>query len=137
MQAEPPLDRVRAAVDAALAEAARSGLGVSLAVVDGLGHDLVVVRGDGAAWFTAGIARSKARTAVAFGRPSADVSGLREAYPDVFDLAAEQLPFRPTTLPGGLPIVIGGRPVAAVGVSGATPEEDLRCAGVARDALGG
>lgn len=124
----PDLVGVRAAVDAALERAAASGLRVSVAVVDRFGHDLAVVRADGATWFTAGIARAKARTAATFGRPSADLAGLQADHPEVFSLAADQLPFRPTTLPGGLPLLRDGSVVGAVGVSGASPEQDVRCA---------
>lgn len=128
MTRELRLDEARAMAEAALARAAQEGLRVSVAVVDALGRDVLVVRGDGATWFTPEIARCKARTAAAFRRDSADVTALRENYPDVFDLAGDQLPFRPTTLPGGLLLEHDGTLLGAIGVSGATPIQDVQCA---------
>ncbi|MFC3984026.1 GlcG/HbpS family heme-binding protein [Streptosporangium jomthongense] len=122
------LDEARAMAEAALARAAQEDLRVSVAVVDALGRDVLVVRGDGATWFTPEVARCKARTAAAFRRDSADLAGLRENYPEVFDLAGDQLPFRPTTLAGGLLLEHDGDPVGAIGVSGATPAQDVLCA---------
>ena len=118
----------RTAVDAALAHAATIGLGISVAVADAAGWDVVVVRGDGAPGFTAGIARVKAATAVTFRRPTGDLAEIKERRPDVIEAVADQLPFRPTTLRGGLPVLRGGAVVGAVGVSGGTGEQDIECA---------
>ncbi len=134
MAQELRLDRARVAVEAALARAARDDLRVSVAVVDAMGRDVLVVRGDGATWFTPEVARCKARTAAAFRRDSAALAGLRDSYPEVLALAGDQLPFRPTTLPGGILLELGGEIVGAVGVSGATPAQDVMCAEAARDA---
>ena len=129
-------ERAGAAVAAALGRAAEIGLQVSVAVVDVAGLDLVVVRQDGAPGFTAGIARRKAATAAAFRRPTAELRELDERRPEVIELAGEQLRFRPTTLGGGLPVVLDGEVVGGIGVSGATPEEDTECAAAALTALG-
>jgi uncharacterized protein GlcG (DUF336 family) len=122
---------VEVLVDAVLQSASERGLRVSVAVVDERGFDLVVVRGDGATWFTPDVARTKARTAAAFGRPTESLGSLKEGYPDLHDLVAEGLPFRPTALPGGLPIKRGTRVVGGLGVSGARPDEDVELAQVA------
>nr|WP_255670399.1 heme-binding protein [Aeromicrobium wangtongii] len=124
-------DAATAVADTALAEAASRGLRVSVAVVDERGHDLVVVRGDGAAWFTPGVARAKAATAAAMGRPTSDLADLREAHPELLDLLAGQVAHPLTTLPGGLPLMADGRCVGAVGVSGAHPDDDVACAATA------
>lgn len=137
MAQEPGLDRARVAVEAAFARAAEDGLRVSVALVDAMGRDVLVVRSDGATWFTPEVARCKARTAAAFKRDSATLAGLNEAYPEVFALAGDQLPFRPTTLPGGILLELDGEIVGAVGVSGATPAQDVSCAEAARDACAG
>jgi glc operon protein GlcG len=127
-------EQARAAVDAALAHAASIDLRVSVAVVDAAGWDVVVVRGDGAPGFTAGIARVKAATAVVFRRPTGDLADIKATRPDVIDAVADQLPFRPTTLRGGLPVVgDGGEVVGAIGISGGTGEQDIE---VAEAALG-
>ncbi|MEV7009344.1 heme-binding protein [Streptosporangium sp. NPDC051022] len=134
MARELGLDLARVTVEAALARAAGDSLRVSVAVVDAMGRDVLVVRSDGATWFTPEVARSKARTAAAFRRDSATLTGLKESYPEVFTLAGDQVPFRPTTLPGGILLEVDGEIVGAVGVSGATPAQDVLCAEAARDA---
>ena len=130
-------ERAGAAVAAALEHAAGIGVEVSVALVDVAGFDLVVVRGDGAPGYTAGIARRKAATAAAFRRPTAELRDLQERRPEVIELAGEQLRFRPTTLGGGLPVRLDGEVVGGIGVSGATPEQDTECAAAALTALGG
>ncbi|HLM03864.1 MAG TPA: heme-binding protein [Blastococcus sp.] len=129
-------ERAGAAVAAAVERAAQLGVQVSVALVDVSGFDLVVVRGDGAPGFTAGIARRKAATAAAFRRPTAELRELQERRPEVLELAGEQLRFRPTTLGGGLPVRLDGEVVGGIGVSGATPEQDTECASAALTALG-
>lgn len=125
-----PLDRATATriAEAALAAAAARGLRVAVAVVDERGHDLVVVRGDGAAWFTPAVARTKAATAVAMRSATGELAGLREAYPELFDLVSTQVAHPLTSLPGGLPLMADGRCLGAVGVSGAHPDDDVACA---------
>lgn len=108
-----------------LASAGARGVAVSVAVVDERGFDLVVLRGEGASWFTPEAARAKARTASAFARSSESVGGMREQYPDLFDLIADTLAFTPTSLPGGLPVEVNGELLGAIGVSGAPPNEDV------------
>jgi glc operon protein GlcG len=122
------LVRARSAADAALAQAALHGLLISVAVVDAEGHDVITVRADGASWFTADVARAKARTASAFDRESSDLAALKSTFPELMELIAVQLPFRVTSLPGGVPLRRHGTLVGAVGVSGAQPDQDLDCA---------
>jgi glc operon protein GlcG len=129
-------EQAGAAVAAALAHAAEIGVRVSVAVVDAGGWDVLVARGDGTPVFTPGIARTKAATAVAFRRPSAELRQVRETRPEVLEVASEHLRFRPTDLGGGLPVWRDGEVVAGVGVSGATPEEDTACAEAAVAVLG-
>lgn len=101
--------------------AEEAGLRVSCSVVDARGHEIVTARMDGATWFTPGIARVKAQTAVALTRDTSDLAALREAFPDLLDQVAKQLSFTPTTLPGGVIHSSG----VAVGVSGAHPDQDV------------
>jgi len=130
-----PLEAARAAVDAALDRAAADGLRVSVALVDARGADILVVRADGAPWFSPGVARAKARTSTDLRGPSEAMAGLRETYPDLFTLVDDQVPYRLTTLPGGLPLKRDGELVGAIGVSGASAEQDVRCAEAARAAF--
>lgn len=118
-----------AVIDHIVLAATSRQLVVSISVVDEMGNEIATARMDGARWFTPGIARAKARTAALMGRDTADLGGLRTQYPEVFEQVSEQLPFTPTTLPGGVMSARGG----AIGVSGATPEEDLELAKNALD----
>ena len=127
----------RGAAEAALLRADELGVNVSVVVCDGYSRDIVVLRGDGASWQSVEIARSKARTAASFGRDSADLAAMRENWPDVFALAGDALPFRATTLPGGLAVIVNGAVVAAIGVSGALPEQDVAIARAGRALLSG
>ncbi|MFF0815309.1 heme-binding protein [Rhodococcus sp. NPDC003318] len=124
MDTELDLGRARAAVDAALAAAAAQNKRISVAVVDHRGHDVLVVRGDGAAWFTTGVARAKAATTALMGVASGNLAGLRADYPELLELIAAQTAQPVTTLPGGIPVRAEGTVVGAVGVSGASPDED-------------
>lgn len=117
------LTTARALLEAVLAEAAARGLAISCSVVDAAGIEVCTARMDGAPWFTPEVARTKARTCVALGRPSGDVAALAEEYPDLLTLIGDQLPFHPTTLPGGVPVVGG-----AIAVSGAHPDDDVALA---------
>lgn len=124
-QARLDLETARRAADAAIAAAREGGNRVSVAVVDTRGYDLLVVRDDGAAWFTAGVARAKAATSALIGIPTTAYSGLADAHPALADLIDSQAAQSLTTLPGGLPFVVDGDVVGGIGVSGAQPDEDV------------
>ncbi|WP_137876067.1 heme-binding protein [Rhodococcus sp. Q] len=125
MQNDMDLTRARAAAEAALTAAERDGKRISIAVVDHRGQDVLVLRGDGAPWFTAGVARAKAATAALMGAASGDLAGLRAAHPELLDLIGAQTPQPMTTLAGGVPVRLGVDVVGAIGVSGADPDEDV------------
>lgn len=122
------LDHARAILDAALAAARAEGIRVSCCVVDANGHELTSARMDGAPWFTAGVARAKARTSATMRADSGSLADLRAAYPELIVLIDNQLPFDFTTLPGGIVIRDGETVLGAVGVSGAHPDQDVACA---------
>lgn len=119
------LEIAKRMADAALAAAREGGNRVSVAIVDTRGHDVLVVRDDGAAWFTAGVARAKAATSALIGIPTTAYSGLAQAHPALADLIDGQAAQSLTTLPGGLPIVVAGEIAGGIGVSGAQPDEDV------------
>lgn len=127
----------RAAADAALSAAEESKASISVAVVDVRGHDVLVVRSDRAAWFTPGVARSKAATAAAMSTSTRELSSVDEAFPELLPLVSRQLPQPVTTLAGGIPLRIAGEIVGAIGVSGAHPDVDEQCAQAAVSALAG
>lgn len=109
---------------AAEAEALRNQWAVSIAIVDDGGHLLWLQRLDGAAPISAQICQAKARTA-ALGRRESRIyeeiiNGGRTSF-----LSA---PLIDGMLEGGVPIVVGGHCVGAVGVSGVKSTEDAQIA---------
>ena len=123
---------VQIVLDAAKTEAVKNGWVVSIAVVDDGGHALGFLRLTDAAPLTAQIAFGKARTAAISRRESKFyedvVKNGRTAFLSVSDF---------TTLEGGVPILIGGQCVGAVGVSGVRSDQDAQIARAGVEAVVG
>jgi len=117
------LEDARTIAAAAEAEAAKNGWAVCIAVVDDGGHLLCLARLDGAAPISAQIAPAKARTA-ALGRRESKV------YEDMINGGRTSFLSAPLEgmLEGGVPIVVEGQHVGAVGVSGVKSNEDAQIA---------
>ena len=115
---------VRAIAQAAEAEALARQWPVTIAIVDDGGHLLWLQRLDGAAAISAHIAPAKARTA-ALGRRESKV------YEDVINqgrMAFLSAPLLEGMLEGGVPVMVDGQCVGAVGVSGVKSNEDAQVA---------
>ena len=116
-------DVARRIAAAALAEGKKNGWTVAAAVVDPGGALAYFERIDGTQAGSSEVALAKARSAAAFKRPTKvfedGVAGGRHA---ILSLPGAM------PLEGGLPIVIDGQIVGAIGVSGATSEQDGICA---------
>jgi uncharacterized protein GlcG (DUF336 family) len=118
------LDDARRIAAAAEAEAAAQGWAVTIAIVDDGGHLLWLQRLDGAPPISAQIAPAKARTA-ALGRRES------KAYEDVINqgrVAFLSAPALEGMLEGGVPVLVEGHCVGAVGVSGVKSHEDAQVA---------
>jgi uncharacterized protein GlcG (DUF336 family) len=118
------LSDVRAIAAAAEAEAQANQWPVTIAIVDDGGHLLWLQRLDGAAPISAHIAPAKARTA-ALGRRESKV------YEDVINQGRTSFLSAPTLdgmLEGGVPVMVAGQCVGAVGVSGVKSNEDAQIA---------
>jgi len=113
---------------AAEAEAVRRGKPVVVAVVDDGGNLLLLHRLDDTQVASVEVGIGKARTAAIFRRPSRDF----EEQVKNGRVAALGLPGA-TPLQGGLPLLVDGRCVGAIGVSGDSPQvdEDIAKAGAA------
>jgi glc operon protein GlcG len=107
---------------AAIERAAAIGTPQCIAVVDDGGSLLAFVRMDGAKFLSIRTAQRKALTAA--DRRSA-TGGLEEGHDLRLALVTGG---RLTNLKGGLPIIVGGQVLGAVGVSSASGEEDLEVA---------
>ena len=126
------LEAVKRIAGAAEAHALAGGLRVSIAIADDGGHLLWLQRLDGAAPVSAYIAPAKARTA-ALGRRES------RAYEEMINQGRVSFLSAPELrgmLEGGVPIVIDGHCVGAVGVSGVKPNEDAEIARAGIAALG-
>ena len=118
------LEDTRAIAAAAEAEATANGWAVTIAIVDDGGHLLWLQRLDGAAPVSAHIAPAKAHTA-AVGRRESKV------YEDMINggrVSFLSAPLIQGTLEGGVPIVVDGQCLGAVGVSGVKSSEDAQIA---------
>ena len=134
MQTKPvlTLDDVKKIGAAAEAEAVANKWNVVITVVDDGGHLLWLQRMDGAAPISSYIAPQKARTA-ALGRRESKV------YEDMINngrVSFLNAPELQGMLEGGVPIVVDGHTVGAVGVSGVKSAEDAQIAKAGIAALG-
>lgn len=117
------LDDARRITAAAEAEAVKNGWNVCIAIVDDGAHLLHFVRMEGAQLASVEIALGKARSALLGKRPT-------KAYEDLIAggrTAALSMPGI-THLEGGVPIVVEGQFVGAVGVSGVKSSQDAQIA---------
>jgi glc operon protein GlcG len=116
----------------ALAEAAKNNWNIAVAVVDPGGNLVYYEKMDNTQLGSAHIAVEKARTAAMFKRPT-------KAFQDSLATGAENL--RVLGLPGvvpaegGIPLLIDGKIVGAIGVSGMTSAQDNQCAKAGADSL--
>jgi len=114
---------VKNVLAAAEAKAKENQWNVSIAVTDPAGDLLGFLKLDGAATGTVQIAQGKARTAARFGRPT-KVYADRILNDTLTFLSVEGV----VQLQGGVPILVNGRVIGAVGVSGVTSAQDEQVA---------
>lgn len=110
-----------ARVDRGIAKAKESGLLVSFAVIDEFGQLVQLDRMDGAALMSPDIAEAKAVTALNFRRPTSELAKMDR---DTLSMISGAVSFKVVAVPGGVPIVDGAQLKGAVGVSGATAQQD-------------
>lgn len=133
MQTKPILSRdlTLHILNAAREEALRNGWAVTIAVVDDGGHPLALERLDGCAPISAYIATEKARTA-ALGRRETRL------YEEMINNGRTAFLSAPTIsgmLEGGIPLIVDGHVIGAVGVSGVKPEQDAQVARTGSDTV--
>ena len=111
----------------ACAKATQLGVKVSVVVVDAGGNLMALARMDGANILSPDIARGKAYTAVAFKGHSKEMAERMKDRP-VAALGITQVSGnRVVLLPGGVVAKNGDDVIGAVGVSGATSDQDHEC----------
>jgi uncharacterized protein GlcG (DUF336 family) len=130
----PPisLEAAKKVVAPALAEAAKNSWAMAVAIVDPSGNLVYYEKMDNTQLGSAHIAVEKARTAAQFKRPT-------KAFQDALANGAENLRILglPGVVPsdGGFPLLIDGKIVGAIGVSGGTSAQDGQCAKAGADSL--
>lgn len=125
--------RVQKVLAAAVAKAEEIGVPMGIAVVDAGANLVGFIKMDGAFVHTHYTAQAKAYTAVSVRRPTHE-SGIPAA---VSTEIASVTDGRFTTLPGGLPLVIGGQVIGAIGVGGGNGGQDIAVATAGVEALKG
>jgi glc operon protein GlcG len=130
----PPisLEQAKKVMAGAEAEAVRNKWAMTIVILDSGCNPVMMQRADGAQLAAPQVAHDKAYTACAYKRPT---KALQDA------LAKGAADWRYLTFPrmiaadGGHPIVVDGRIVGAIGVSGATGPDDSRVGQAGIDAL--
>ncbi|QJE02895.1 heme-binding protein [Massilia forsythiae] len=134
MQTKPilTLEDIKKIAAAAEQEALSNGWKVVIAICDDGGHPLWLQRLDGAAPISSHIAPEKAKTAALGQRES-------KIYEEMINngrFAFLRAPELNGVLEGGVPIVVDGHTVGAVGVSGVKAAQDAQIAKAGIAALG-
>lgn len=121
------LDLALLAMPAVLAEARSLGVRISASIVDASGQLVNLAHMDGAPAPSRDIAHDKAWTAAGFGVAT---SAWEERLADAPASVRNGLAQRPrlTLFGGGVPVRVDGATVGAIGVSGASAEQDEQCA---------
>lgn len=126
----------RAALDAALAKAEETNTQMNIAVVDAGGHLVSFERMDGAMLISSGIAQDKAYSVIiGNGLPTSQWVTALSGDPDPGLMIGFPHRDRLVVFGGGVPILIDGQVVGAVGVSGGTAEEDAIVAQAGADVV--
>ena len=119
------IDNAKKAAVPALAEAKKNNWTVAVSIVDTGGNLVYFEKMDGTQTGSVNVSLEKARTAVLFKRTS-------KTFQDTVAAGGEGLRILglpgATPVEGGIPLVMDGRIVGAIGVSGATSMQDGQCA---------
>lgn len=113
------LQAARRITEAAQEHARANGLRIVVAVLDEGGHAILLERMDGTQTASVEIALAKARSAAAFRRPTGEMAEW-VAGGNVGLMALPGL----VPVEGGLPLLVEGQVIGAIGVSGATARQD-------------
>ena len=130
----PPItiNNAKKAAAAAVAEARKNNWFMAISVVDTAGNQVYFERMDGVQTGSLTVAVDKARSAALFKRPT-------KVFQDGVAAGGAGLRFLglPGAIPveGGIPLLVDGKIVGAIGASGGTSEQDAQCAKAGADTL--
>ena len=119
-----PLPEARAIIEGAIAFAHSQNMRMAVAVLDDGGYIVSVDRMEGTSFNSVNQAIGKAFTSVLYRRPSAELAELVKTAPDRFYGIMNMWPGKVYIVSGGLPLVVDGKLVGAVGISGLPPGVD-------------
>jgi glc operon protein GlcG len=125
------LEQAKKVMAGAEAEAKKNNWPVVIAILDSGGQLVMIQRLDNAQWGSIEIAKEKARSAVALRRPT-------KALQDLIAQGGANLRLLNigySVLEGGIPIVVDGKIIGSVGVSGVTSQQDAQIAQAGIDAM--
>jgi glc operon protein GlcG len=126
------LDDAKKAAAPALAEARSNNWTMCVAVVDTAGNLVYFERMDATQVGSVAVAIAKARSAALFKRPT-------KVFQDALAAGADGLRFlkleNAVPIEGGVPLVMDGKIVGAIGLSGGTSPQDGQCAQAGANAL--
>jgi len=126
------LENAKKAAATAIAEARKNNWTMALAVVDPNGTLVYYEKLDNTQIGSAQVAINKARSATLFKRPTKSFEDqLAKGGDGLRTLGLEGA----VPVEGGVPIVVEGKIVGAIGMSGGTSAQDAQCAQVGADAL--
>ena len=123
------IDGAMKLLDAAMAKARDMQVPECIAVVDAGGHLLAFARMDGAFALSIDTALVKAMTAASYGIPTGAIA----AGVDIKLAIATR--GKRVNLPGGLPVIVDGHVIGAIGVGSGTGEQDREVAAAALGAI--
>jgi glc operon protein GlcG len=126
------LEPARRAAAAALAEARRNTWTMAVAIVDISGELVYFEKMDDTQNGSVKVAAAKARSAALFKRPTKAFQDALTATPDGLRVLGLD---GAVPVEGGVPLVVDGLIVGAIGVSGGTSQQDGVCAKAAVESL--
>ena len=137
-QAPPPpygtpitLEQAKKVLAGAEAEAKKNNWPMVIVILDSGGHPVMLERMDNAQWGSVEVAKEKARSAVALRRPTKALQDL--IAQGGANLRLLNIGF--SVLEGGIPIIVDGKIIGSIGVSGVLSSQDAQTAQAGADAV--
>lgn len=127
------MDQARKAMAAAEAEAKKNNWNVVIAIVDSGGNLVMLHRLDNAQFGSIKVATEKAHGAAAFRRPTVafqDLIAQGGVHLRLLNITGDASVFE-----GGVPIIVDGKLIGAIGVSGVTSQQDAQIAQAGANSL--
>ncbi len=126
------LETAKRVAESAIAEARKNNWTMAIAIVDTGGYLVYFEKMDGTQTGSVAVSISKGRSAALFKRPT-------KAFQDIIAAGGEGIRMLKlegaVPIEGGLPLLMGGKIIGAIGVSGGTSQQDSVVAKAGTDSL--